>query len=138
MAVDSLASQILERSRRTLAAARASGDGVAAAAARSLITALQHAEAAGIAATTAPTTGPIAGAANGLGASDVPRRVLDDAAGRAVVDHELAERRDVAAQLEDLGRHDAAHRLRAEAAVILTLTGPAGSAPQPPLPGRIR
>lgn len=129
------------RARRALVRARRDGDEVTASAARSLIAALQHAEAVPSTAPP-PTDGPIAGAARGLGAGDVARRSLDAERIRAVVDRELAERRDGADELEAWGRHDAARRLRAEAAVIRALGGSgapdAAGRPQPPLPGTTR
>jgi len=62
--------------------------------------------------------GPIAGAAAGVGATEVARRELavDDV--EAIVRTEIAARRDQADEFDRLGQTEAAERLRAEAAVL--------------------
>jgi len=59
-----------------------------------------------------------AGAVAGLGATEVPRRVLDGEAERAVLRQEIAERLAAAEAIEAGGDAVRSARLRAEAAVI--------------------
>jgi uncharacterized protein YqeY len=59
-----------------------------------------------------------AGTAGGLGAAEVPRAELDEAAARAIVASEAQERRDAADDYERHGRDDEASRLRAEADLL--------------------
>lgn len=54
----------------------------------------------------------------GPGAADVPRRTLDAPQVRAIVEAEIRERDDAARQFREVGRADAASRVRAEADVL--------------------
>jgi uncharacterized protein YqeY len=49
---------------------------------------------------------------------DVPRRALDEASVRAILEAEAEERRSAIAEYEDLGLEDAAGTLRAEMEVV--------------------
>ena len=95
-------------------------DAVAVAVLRSALAAIDNAEAVDDAG--APTTlsgdGPIAKSVSGLGAGEVPRRLLTPEEEATIVASEMAERRAAAAEYDRLGRPDEALRLRAEAAVI--------------------
>jgi uncharacterized protein YqeY len=104
--------------RRALRAAMKERDTVAVSALRSLMSEIDHAEA--VDPTFAPPAeaGRIAGGVRGLGAGEVPRRVLDEGDVRRVVDHVIAERQAAATQFEAMGREDDARRLRAEAEVL--------------------
>lgn len=62
--------------------------------------------------------GPIAGAATGLGATEVDRKVLTEEEVADVVRAEMTERTAAAAEYDRLGRSDRAAELRAEAAVL--------------------
>jgi uncharacterized protein len=97
-------------------------DAVAVRALRSLLSEIDHAEA--VDPNIAPTAEPgrIAGGVAGLGAGEVPRRVLGDEDVRRVVDHAIAERRAAATEYERMGRGDDASRLRAEAEVLERLS----------------
>lgn len=93
-------------------------DRVAVAALRSALAAIADAEAvphdAADAAPRADSEHVAAGAA-GLGAAEVARLALTEADVIRVVAGEVAERERAAVEYEDLGRHEAAGRLRAEA-----------------------
>jgi uncharacterized protein YqeY len=101
--------------RRALTAALKTRDAVAVAALRSALAAIENAGA--VDPTRAPTasSGPIAGAVEGLGASEVERRPADV---RALVEAEVEQRRTAAREYADLGRPDRAERLQAEADVL--------------------
>jgi uncharacterized protein YqeY len=93
-------------------------DRVAASALRTVLGAIENAEA-------VPTTGPapssgglIAGAISGLGAGEVPRRTLTPGEVEAIVRAEVDERRRAAAEYDGLGRSEQAARLRQEAGLI--------------------
>jgi hemoglobin len=73
--------------------------------------------------------GPIAGAVRGLGAGELPRRMLTDADIAAIVQAEIEERIAEAETYGELGRTDEADRLRVEADVLrreLTIYDAAG------------
>jgi hypothetical protein len=63
-------------------------------------------------------SGPIAGAVVGVGAAEVPRRVVSEADVVAIVQAEIHERLAAAGQYDDLGRVNEAARLRSEVAVL--------------------
>ena len=107
--------------RQALTAAMKARDSVAVGALRAVIAAIDNAEAADPAHAPAQQPGPIAGGVKGLGAGEVPRRTLGDAEVRAIVEREMAERQDAAAQYDELRRPDAAARLRAEIEVLRPL-----------------
>lgn len=62
--------------------------------------------------------GPIAGAAVGLCSTEAPRRQLTPADVHAVVEAEVAERREAADEMEGAGRPDRAADLRREADLL--------------------
>jgi uncharacterized protein YqeY len=66
--------------------------------------------------------GPIVGAVAGLGAAEVPRRMLDESDVAAVLGDEIAERRAAAETFELAGEHGRAATLRAEADVLARFT----------------
>lgn len=75
---------------------------------RTLIAALENAEAVRVEATATPVTDSpyVAGAAVGLGASEVPRRVLAPHEERALVAREVADLRQAAQTLATAGRQE--------------------------------
>src|SRR4051794_40920127 len=72
---------------------------------RETLAAIDNAEAAEPGAAPPVQQGVIAGGVAGLGAGEVPRRVLSAAAVTAVVERELQERRDAATTYSTLGKH---------------------------------
>jgi uncharacterized protein YqeY len=88
---------------------------------RNLMGAIDNAEAAGVrspASPTSPSSADFAGTVAGLGSGDAPRRQLVEADLEALLDAEIADRRQQAEQFEELGRPDEALRLRDQVAVI--------------------
>ena len=65
--------------------------------------------------------GVIAGGVAGLGAGEVPRRILSAEAVTAIVEREIQEWRDAAATYAALGRHDEASTLRVQVDVLAAL-----------------
>ena len=63
----------------------------------------------------------IAGGVAGLGAGEVPRRMLSAEAVTAIVEREIQERRDAATTYSALGRHDEASMLRRQLDVLASL-----------------
>jgi uncharacterized protein len=108
------------RLRHDLTLALKARDRVAVAALRSAIAAIENAEA------IEPKPSPsgetssehVAGATAGVGSSDVARRELSDADMAAIVSEQVEERFQAADQYEQLGRWDAADRLKREAVVL--------------------
>lgn len=92
---------------------------VAVTALRSALAAIDNAEA--VDAPPARTAGgsPIAGAVQGLGAGEAPRRHLSDADIAEIVRAEVAQRQAAAAEYDRLGRGETSTRLRAEAAALV-------------------
>jgi uncharacterized protein YqeY len=105
--------------RHALKTAMRSRDTAAVTALRSALAAIDNAEAIS---SDAPAThigdGPIAGAVNGLGGSEAARRELTEPEIIELVAAQARERDDAADEYQRLGQHDAADRLRAEAAVL--------------------
>lgn len=93
-------------------------DAPALAALRSALAAIANAEAVEGTPAGRASTGPFAGAVDGLGAGEVPRRQLTDADVRMIMDREIAERRDAAAAYDELGETEAATDLRAQAITL--------------------
>jgi uncharacterized protein YqeY len=88
---------------------------------RTLIAAIDNAEAAGIRFPTRPTSSgseDIAGSVSGIGSGDAPRRELDAEDLGEILDAEIADRREHEAQYESVGRPDAAARMRVQAELI--------------------
>ncbi len=88
---------------------------------RETLAAIDNAEAAEPGAPAPMQAGVFAGSVAGLGAAEVPRRVLsgDDVA--AIIEREITERRDAAATYEKLGRHDEAATLTLQIDVLTAL-----------------
>ncbi|MEY7971704.1 GatB/YqeY domain-containing protein [Saccharomonospora xinjiangensis] len=116
--------------RQHLTTALKARDRVALAALRSALGAIDNAEAVPIDSApidsapidSAPVAGlggeHVAGAASGVGATEMTRRELTDAQLREIVENEIRERTAAADEYERLGRADHAERLRAEAEVL--------------------
>ena len=106
--------------RRDLTAALKARDHVAVAALRSAIAAIDNAEAVdpSRAGRKGASSEHVAGAAAGVGSTDVPRLELDGAAVNAIIRSQVEERREAADQYERLGRGGEAERLRREAALL--------------------
>jgi uncharacterized protein YqeY len=115
-----MTSPLRPRLRAALTAAMKARDPAVVAALRSALAAIDNAEAVDPA--HAPAVGlgagPVAKAVAGLGAGEVPRRLLTADEETAVVAAEVAERRAAASQYDQLGRADDARRLRTEADVL--------------------
>lgn len=109
--------------RRELVAARKNRDSARVSVLRSAMSAIDNAETPGGA---APSAGAIADSAAGLGAAEVPRRLLGDDDIRAVIDREIDERSTAAEQFDAAGHGERAAALRVEAAVLRELRPGAG------------
>jgi uncharacterized protein len=109
-----------DRLRDGLPAAIKGRDGVAVAALRSALAAIENAEA--VAAhpesPTEPTHARLAGTVAGVGAAEAERRPLTEAQVEGIVGAEVDERRTAADTYERAGRPEVARRLRAEADVL--------------------
>ena len=88
---------------------------------RETLAAIDNAEAAESSAAPPVQHGVIAGGVPGLGAGEVPRRMLSAEAVIAIVEREIQERRDAAASYSALGRHDEASTLKLQLDVLLSL-----------------
>jgi hypothetical protein len=88
---------------------------------RETLAAIDNAEAADVSAAPSVQAGVIAGGVAGLGAGEVPRRVLSPEAVRAIVQRELQERRDAAVTYASLGRDEEARTLRLQVEVLASL-----------------
>ena len=106
--------------RKDLTAALKARDRVAVTALRSVLAAIDNAEAVPVDHPVASSTGNdhVAGAATGLGAAEAERRHLTEADLRSIVENEVRERLGAAEEYEQRGRNDVADRLRAEAEVL--------------------
>jgi uncharacterized protein len=88
---------------------------------RETLAAIDNAEAADLSAAPPVQHGVIAGGVAGLGAGEVPRRILSPEAVAAIVEREVQERRDAATTYSALGRHEEASTLRLQVDVLLSL-----------------
>ncbi|HWU89928.1 MAG TPA: hypothetical protein VN253_21850 [Kofleriaceae bacterium] len=88
---------------------------------RETLAAIDNAEAAESSAAPPVQHGVIAGGVAGLGAGEVPRRMLSAEAVTAIVESEVQERRDAATTYSALGRHDEATTLRLQLDVLVSL-----------------
>jgi uncharacterized protein YqeY len=86
---------------------------------RETLAAIDNAEAADASAAPPVQHGAIAGGVAGLGAGEVPRRLLGPEAVAAIVEREVNERREAAARYAALGRPDEAARLSQEVEALL-------------------
>jgi uncharacterized protein len=112
-----------ERLRLALSTAMRGRDQAATAALRSALAAIANGEAIGADPATAPRTSSphFAGAAAGLGAAEVARRELSEAAVEHIVRAEVADRQLAAGQYAQAGHASRAARLRTEAGVLLAV-----------------
>jgi uncharacterized protein YqeY len=108
-----VATQLRARLSADLRTAMRARDHAATAAIRSLAGALDNAEA-----VDAPERSSIDPPLVGHGAGEAPRRVLDAATVRSLLDREIIDRDDAVREYRQLGQDDAAERLDAEAAVL--------------------
>jgi len=112
---------IRDRLQSALRDALRARDKTAAAALRSALAALDNASAVPAGPPSPAASGPhFAGAAEGLGAGEAPRRHLTDGEAERIVRAEVAQREAAAAGYEQAGHADRAGRLRREAAVLLS------------------
>ena len=119
MTDDTSAEMLRTRLRRDLRAAMKAQRRDEMAALRTLIAAIDNAEAVEEASPEPRASSEhVVGAVRGVGAADATRRVLTERELERVVENELWERDAQAARLELLGRADEASRLRIEADVI--------------------
>jgi uncharacterized protein YqeY len=109
-----------ETLRAQLLAARKDRDATRVSALRSALSAIDNAETPDV---EVPAAGAIADSAAGLGASEVPRRVLTDAEIRTLLRTEVDERLGAAGQMDTGGHSERAAAARAEAAVLADLLG---------------
>ena len=96
-------------------------DKVGLAAYRAALSVVDNAEAADLAQAPAVQPGTIAGGVSGLGAGEVPRRVMSDDELDALLRAEAAQWEATATDYERHGRVDSAMRLYAEAAALTQL-----------------
>lgn len=104
--------------RADLTTAIKARDRVAVAALRSVLSAIDNAEAVPLTSERAAGSQHVAGAVAGLGAAEAERRELTDDDMRSIIETELGERTAAATEYERLDRTDQAERLRAEAAIL--------------------
>jgi uncharacterized protein YqeY len=110
--------------RSALPAAIKARDRSAVAALRTALAAIDHAQAVPLddplhaEISTPATSGPMAGAVDGLGSTEVPRRALSEAEVRGIVLAEIADRRESAARYRGIGKNEAASDLDHEADVL--------------------
>ena len=111
---------IRDRLQAGVRAAMKARDTAAVAALRSALAAIGNAEAAEVSQASSAAVGSehVAGSVAGLGAGEVPRRVVTETAAAELVRTELRDRLAAAEGYERAGRDDAARRLRDEAAAL--------------------
>jgi len=121
------------RLRLALTEALRARDVIAVSALRSALSAIGNAEAvdagagdAGPVAAAGPGSPYVAGAATGLGATEVQRRRLSPAETERIVRAEASERERAAREYEQAGRADQAGRLRREARVLMSVVAAGG------------
>ena len=112
--------RLRERLRESLKVALNARDGVAIAAFRSAMGAVDNAEAVDRSQAPPPTGGMIGDVRLGVGAGEVARRELSGHDVLEVIRAEIRDRTEGAAEYERLGRADNASRLKAEARVLMT------------------
>jgi uncharacterized protein YqeY len=105
---------------------------VTVAALRSALTALDNAGAVEVRASRVGGTEHVAGAAAGVGSTDVARLALTDDDVRAILRSQIEEHSRAAGEYARIGRDDIAERLRSEAGVRAAyLAGPTEGAAEP-------
>ncbi len=112
--------------RTKLREALAAKDRPALAVLRETLAAIENAEAPPAGSAPVSTDGVFAGSASGLGAGEVPRLVLGPEAVVAIIEREIRERQEAAAEYARLGRHEEARTLTAQSDVLLALVGDNG------------
>ena len=110
--------RISTRLRGDLTAALKARDSVTVAALRSALTALDNAGAVEAPASLVEGTEHIAGAAAGVGSTDIARRVLTENDVRAILRSQIEEHARAATEYARIGRDDIAERLQSEAEVL--------------------
>ena len=119
------ADEVRDRLRSALRQAMKDRDQPAVAGLRSAIASIDNAEAVQPGALEM-AQGPIAGARTGLRAAEAARRELTPAEVTSLIQAEVDDRRTTADEYAAIGQHEAADRLRAEAAALCAqLTNPA-------------
>jgi uncharacterized protein YqeY len=88
---------------------------------RETLAAIDNAEAADTSAAPPVEHGVIAGGVAGLGAGEVPRRILSPQEATAIVEREIQEHREAAASYLALGRADEATTLRLQLDALVSL-----------------
>jgi uncharacterized protein len=88
---------------------------------RETLAAIENAEAVDVSAAPPVQHGHIAGGVAGVGAAEVPRRVLSAEAVTELVERELEERRAAAEMYSAMGRHEEARRLMLQTDVLRSL-----------------
>jgi uncharacterized protein YqeY len=107
--------------RARLMTARKDRDAIRVSALRSALSAIDNAETPDVEDLDVPAAGTIAGSVAGLGAAEVPRRVLPGAAIRTLLRAEIDDRLLAAEQMDAGGHSERATAVRAEAAVLVDL-----------------
>ena len=118
-------SGIRARLSAALSEAMRARDMITVSALRSALAAISNAEAVPVTddANPRPSSPHVAGAVAGLGAAEVPRISLGEAAISAIIRAEVTERLDAAAGFERSGRAARAARLRGEAEILAAIIG---------------
>ena len=120
---------ISTRLRGDLTAALKARDSVTVAALRSALTALDNAGAVEAPASRVEGTEHVAGAAAGVGSTDIARRVLTEDDVRAILRSQIEEHARAASEYARIGRDDIAERLQSEAEVLAAyVAGPTDGA----------
>ncbi|HEV7420419.1 MAG TPA: glutamyl-tRNA amidotransferase [Mycobacterium sp.] len=109
--------------RAQLMAARKDHDATRVSALRSALSTIDNAETPDAGHLDVPTSGTIAGSVAGLGAAEVPRRLLTDAEIRTLLRADIDDRLLAAEQIDAGGQSERATAIRAEAAVLVDLLG---------------
>ncbi len=123
---------ISTRLRGDLTAALKARDSVTVAALRSALTALDNAGAVEVPASRVEGTEHIAGAAAGVGSTDIARRMLSENDVRAILRSQIEEHSRAASEYARIGRDDIAERLQSEAEVLAAyVAGPTDGAAGP-------
>jgi uncharacterized protein YqeY len=112
------AAQWRQTLRAQLMAARKDRDSIRVSALRSALSAIDNAETPDV---DVPAAGAIAASAAGLGAAEVPRRVLTDAEIRTLLRTDVDDRLLAAEQMEAGGQSERAAAVRSKAAVLVDL-----------------
>ncbi|MDT5187790.1 MAG: uncharacterized protein QOI28_41 [Mycobacterium sp.] len=107
--------------RARLMTARKDRDAIRVSALRSALSAIDNAETPDVEDLDVPAAGTIAGSVAGLGAAEVPRRVLTGAAIRTLLRAEIDDRLLAAEQMDAGGQSERAAAVHAEAVVLVDL-----------------